>query len=184
MSELIAVIRKEDVKKLKSMKTVDIIDEMFMAMERDMVEEDENYVQPIPYAAVIDSKGRILIYERKGSEKRLHGKLSIGVGGHIKSGESVFNALVRELREEVGIEHKEISSIKYLGAYYNDKSGEKVDKVHVGLMFIVKLNVPLVEVVSKELEGKFRSEITPEEYERLELWSKALLEMVGEKHER
>lgn len=39
--------------------------------------------QILGYFQITDSKGRILTYRRKGKEKGLLGKLSIGVGGHV-----------------------------------------------------------------------------------------------------
>src|SRR5690606_104411 len=52
------------------------------------VEEDPTLLQPIPYVVVTRMAGenrQIFTYERLagGGERRLHGRLSIGVGGHM-----------------------------------------------------------------------------------------------------
>lgn len=65
-------------------------------MPRAEVEDDLSLLQIIPYSYVYGWKPEVLVYRRtkKGSESRLHGKLSIGVGGHINpednQGEQLF----------------------------------------------------------------------------------------------
>ena len=84
--------------------------------------------QVLPYFIIKDAKGRILSYNRKGKEKGLLGKNSIGVGGHIDLTDSlrpevldinepvalslahstdikeiIQSGLKRELKEEIGL---------------------------------------------------------------------------------
>src|SRR2546428_14013134 len=55
---------------------------------RASMEEDPSFKQIIPYV-IVRHRGRLFLVQRstEGGETRLHGKYSIGVGGHINRGE-------------------------------------------------------------------------------------------------
>ena len=91
-------------------------------VEREYAERTPALKQVIPYTVVRQETGEILLMRRlnKGGESRLHGKLSIGVGGHINPEDAVSdgdaNPLIggtwRELSEEIVIEGStELSAI-------------------------------------------------------------------------
>src|SRR5690606_15004388 len=69
------------------------------------VEEDATLLQPIPYVAVVRGGGEVFSYQRLSGagEHRLHGRLSIGVGGHMNR---LFDraSLASVVREEAGRE--------------------------------------------------------------------------------
>src|SRR2546422_11719117 len=72
------------------------------------VEEDPSFKQIIPYL-LVRHRGRLFLVQRstEGGETRLHGKYSIGVGGHINRGgvegaQDVLDAgMKREMEEEL-----------------------------------------------------------------------------------
>ena len=117
---------------------------------RNEAENDFTLKQIIPYAVIIGEKG-IFVMKRtkKQTEKRLHDKLSVGVGGHInrsdieeKAASSALNGeklirhgMKRELDEEVGITGE--YTIELLGCI-NDNSTE-VGQVHFGICYLVRL---------------------------------------------
>ena len=135
-------------------------------IERDDAEKDPNYLQIIPYLLVL-AEGKILVYERlnMGGESRLHGKKSIGVGGHIDEldipkgdiqtlpitsstahsylgtpWDAVVIGAYRELQEELNIEDtKEEICINFSNYTIFDPSDE-VGKVHLGIICTVDLN--------------------------------------------
>ncbi len=84
----------------------------FVAYEvkrRGDMEEDPSYKQLIGYALLKDSKTKeVLVYRRLtgGGEARLHGKASVGIGGHMNEevGKTIYEMLkvnaARELNEE------------------------------------------------------------------------------------
>jgi predicted NUDIX family phosphoesterase len=109
---------------------------------RSEMEVDESYKQLIPYCVLTvgDSEKKFFVYQRakKGGEKRLHDKYSIGVGGHINpvDGEpaSAYDqAFHRELAEEVSLSGNFGSKI--IGAIYDDS--EPVGRVHFGVVHLL-----------------------------------------------
>lgn len=55
-------------------------------------------------AFIEDSRGRILIPRRSQERKMFPGALDTSVGGHVLAGEDYLDALVRETREECGLD--------------------------------------------------------------------------------
>ncbi|MFD2617061.1 hypothetical protein [Terrilactibacillus laevilacticus] len=166
------------------------IESHYDVMRRGDAEDNPTYKQPIPYA-VIRRGDKLFAYKRLGGggEERLHGKISLGVGGHMNAlaGKSTFHELLsenlnRELHEELQFSKKCEMDIQTVG-FINDDS-EPVSQVHIGILLTI--NLPLdVEVRVKEteaLEGKW---MTLEElysknvYSRLEGWSSHALRAIG-----
>ncbi len=118
------------------------------------LESNPNYKQIIPYAVIINNK-KIFSFTRanKSYEKRLHGKLSIGVGGHIdledKSKDTIRSGLLRELNEELDVKIRKIRKIGYI----NDDSNS-VGKVHFGILFLVEADAKAKGY--EILNGRFR----------------------------
>jgi predicted NUDIX family phosphoesterase len=148
-------------------------------VDRPPAEEDPSLKQVIPYALVRCGR-RVLTLTRlaKQTEKRLHNKVSIGVGGHINPDGGldgiVERGLARELDEELEI--RAATAIRPVG-YINDDS-TPVGSVHFGLVFDVHAESEDIRVRETELmEGGFReaSELAPLA-ERMETWSRFLVE--------
>ena len=159
------------------------------------MEEDMSYLQPIPYT-VIKQGDKYFTYTRLegGGESRLHGKSSIGVGGHQNSVEYAWNFEhllavnnSRELEEEVFIRDENGEEIDYhydlakestiTGLMYNQDT--EVDSVHLGVLNII--SIPETWTVEPKetdtLEGKF---LTKEEIQELDLenWTKSALSVL------
>ena len=108
-------------------------------MRRGDAEVDSSHKQPIGYMLIVNPKSKkIFVYLRsgEGGENRLHGKWSLGVGGHIepfdiknKNINPIRKSQLRELKEEIEIIGN-ILGIKVLG-YVNDEE-DSVGKVHFG----------------------------------------------------
>jgi len=128
---------------------INVILENSEFINRTDAETDPSYKQIIPYC-IIRQNGKVLSYRRgvSGGENRLHGKLSIGVGGHINPVDTEFEdfpdlsfatiALIRELKEEIGVDLlTQSKSSKFVG-YINDETNE-AGQVHFGLAYVVDL---------------------------------------------
>ena len=79
-------------------------------VERRYTETDSSFKQIIPYCLVTCGDSVFLLRRtKKGGEARLHGRLSVGVGGHINPvdeevGDVVEAGAERELDEEIIVE--------------------------------------------------------------------------------
>lgn len=136
-------------------------------MPRSMAEVSLNYVQIIPYVTIFH-QGKILTYERgtDQGEKRLHGKRSVGIGGHINPvditdyqfNKLVYNCMMREIDEEIIISDGINLKSKFNGFIYDDSTD--VGRVHFGLSYFIDILEKDVSVTAKEksmLDTKFLS---------------------------
>ena len=162
-------------------------------VERARAEQTPAWKQAIPYCVVVDEE-RVLLMKRraKGGEARLHGKLSIGVGGHInpidgaddaRGEDLITRAARREIEEELEVRGEyELTLFGYL----NDDSNA-VGAVHLGLVFAANLSGTARIREEDVLEGHM---VTPGELreiqggvargESLETWSSLLVPHLDE----
>lgn len=150
---------------------------------RSTVEEDPTFKQLIPYAilqAEVDGVKKIFQYTRgKGQgEKRLHAKLSIGIGGHISREDADSNDLyrsgmMRELTEETIIEAPYEEQL--VGFIYDDTSA--VGRVHLGVVHLLTLQSPAARAREAELvdSGFEAIELIKSNIDRFEVWSQLCL---------
>jgi predicted NUDIX family phosphoesterase len=108
---------------------------------RAAVEDDPAQQQIIPYCVVRHSDGTFLLTQRlqRSTERRLHDRYSLGVGGHVNprdgaGGDAVLGGLAREWREEIVCPSPATAR---LVAVLNDDSSP-VSRVHLGLVFLVE----------------------------------------------
>lgn len=165
-------------------------------VERPAAEQDPSLKQPIPYCMLTCGSDVFVVRRRKkGTEDRLHGLYSIGLGGHVgpEDGEEgdpdlIARGLQRELCEELcGVER--LAPQAQLLGMLNDDSN-RVGEVHVGLVY--RLEVPTthqrvetepvgIREISK-LEGGFRRLVEFKDLwqnpGRFETWSVLVLEAV------
>ncbi len=121
--------------------------------ERAAAEADEGTLQLVPYGLVCDPAGKVWCYRRLGGgEKRLSGRASCGVGGHVEredgtGNDAAFHAmaqacLLREIHEEIAWPAGEspIQELRPLLWIYDGSS--PVGRVHLGLVFRVAWRAP------------------------------------------
>lgn len=159
------------------------IDRNFSAIRRGDAEEDPTLKQPIPYA-IIRRGDKLFGYRRLegGGEVRLHGKISLGVGGHMNDiplldsfKTLLLENLQREIEEEININTTEDYELSIVG-FINDDEDE-VGRVHIGVLIVIDVDNE-AEVTVKEtdqLEGMWftMNELLSEDiYGNLENWSK------------
>ena len=104
------------------------------------VENDPSFKQLVVYVVVTDGHNRVFVTHRKDGDERLVGKYSIGIGGHVRWGESFTEAMFRELEEEVGITPDDMTGIVRHG-YILDNSSD-VNSVHLGIVYMVDVQDP------------------------------------------
>jgi predicted NUDIX family phosphoesterase len=151
-------------------------------VERSVAEEDPFHKQLIPYVVVRDGE-RVFLMERTdaGGDRRLHGKASIGVGGHLNPVDQGEDALMAGLRREWEEELVADWSPDFrLVGLLNDDSNP-VGAVHLGVVFAVEADGRAVEVREHEkLTGAF---VAPDAvraaWDRLETWSQLVAGAIG-----
>lgn len=153
---------------------------------RPVLEETADFRQIIPYV-VLQYGSEIIRYTRTsaGGEARLHGRMSIGLGGHVDlsdvetSGEAINlirtlqNACDRELLEELG--EIEVESKEWVGLLVENDSA--VGRVHIGVIGLWRLR-SLPTALAEDAIGEVSSiSITSvnADVARLETWSAMLL---------
>jgi predicted NUDIX family phosphoesterase len=160
-------------------------------VERAYAERTPSFKQVIPYSIIV-CDGRVLLFQRlaTGGEKRLHGKLSIGIGGHINpedlDGASdaqrspIAAGTRREIAEELDV--RGTYEVRCVGLLNDDSN--PVGAVHVGVVQVVYVSGSVEIRERDQLEGRL---ITCEELKSLhddganfETWSKLLVPRLDE----
>lgn len=144
-------------------------------LDRPLAEDDPSFKQLIPYVIVRDGDAVFLMHRTDaGGDPRLHGKASIGVGGHLNpvdEGEDALMAgLRREWSEELVAEWE--PEFRLLGLLNDDSN--PVGSVHLGVVFEVDAAGRRVDVREHDkLTGDFAdADMLAASWDRLETWSR------------
>jgi len=71
---------------------------------RTLCHGNPNLLHPVVHVHVFNSKGQLWLQKRAKTKKIQPGKWDTSVGGHVASGERIEQALLREVKEEMGID--------------------------------------------------------------------------------
>lgn len=145
------------------------------------IENDFSLKQIIPYVLVFNENDEILIYQRHGTEERLHNLWSLGIGGHVNSEDgnaSDFTATLiygmkRECKEELGVE---INDFSLLGIINEEKT--EVGHAHIGIVFKTKVSSHLP--ASDELKNWRFTNTDRLSNLKFELWSSLAMRLILE----
>jgi predicted NUDIX family phosphoesterase len=170
-------IRKADAAALSELRTA--VAAHGRHLDRSRAENDPTHKQLIPYVVVRDGE-RVFLMQRTvaGGDRRLHGKASIGVGGHldpVDAGEDPLMAgLRREWAEELDADWE--PDFQLIG-FLNDDSNP-VGAVHLGVVFTVEAAGRRVDVREHDkLTGAFAgADEVAAAWDRLETWSRLVAE--------
>lgn len=188
--EQVLVVKREKIEKFIAGKNglitenvpelLEIIRNEHEYMPRAEAEGQPAFKQIIPYV-ILRQGDKIFVTRRlnKGGEARLHGKISIGVGGHInpvdEQGDMLMKGLWREIHEEVELHsHGELCSCGFI----NDDSNS-VGSVHLGACFTLETEGKVSVKETEKLEGLWMT--LPElkaSYDYMETWTQIALEVL------
>ncbi len=108
---------------------------------RQDIEQDESWLQLIPYLIIRDDQDRLWCYQRTGGDRRLTGAAGCGVGGHVERIDTadslpatVCNCIHREAAEELG--NCIIETPHPLAWLYENHS--VIGRVHIGLIHLTR----------------------------------------------
>jgi predicted NUDIX family phosphoesterase len=151
-------------------------------LDRPLAEEDPTHKQLIPYVLLRDGERLFLMHRTDaGGDARLHGKASIGVGGHLNPVDDGDDALMAGLRREWAEELEADWEPEFeLIGLLNDDSNP-VGAVHLGVVFAVEAAGRRVDVREHEkLVGAFAGvDAVRASWPRLETWSQLVAEALG-----
>ena len=154
-------------------------------LRRSELEEDPSFKQIISYA-IISNKDSFYLFRRTSgqTEKRLHNKFSLGVGGHMNPDDSMkskeqylIDELKRELFEEVKLLNGcLIEDIEFIG-FINDDT-IPVGSVHIGLLYNIHVSNKEVYInESDKMTADWKDKSNLDEfYGGMETWSKIAYE--------
>ena len=149
---------------------------------RPEMETDPAYKEIIPYVLVTRGAEAFVMQRlKKGGEQRLHGLLSLGVGGHINpvdeaEGSALTAGLRREVDEEVALERA--VSLTPLGVINNDR--DEVGRVHLGFLFRLEAEGAVTVRETEKLSGSFMPiAALPALRDKMEGWSQIALEVLA-----
>ena len=158
--------------------------------DRNEAEKDPTTKQVIPYIIFAADDDTYLVYQRTGSEERLAGGYSMGIGGHINEldaggewkAEMIWACMKRELEEELDLSDLSVDDLtkraSLKGILYDDENA--VGRVHLGVVYEITVKSEDKAKFSMCSEGKNLSWLSGEALnalgDELENWSQIVLE--------
>jgi predicted NUDIX family phosphoesterase len=151
-------------------------------LDRARAEQDPGFKQLIPYVVIRDAD-RVFLMQRTdaGGDPRLHGRASIGVGGHLNPVDEGEDALLTGLRREWAEELvTDWEPAFELVGLLNDDSNP-VGAVHLGVVFSVDAAGRGADVRERDkLVGGFADDAAVSAArERMETWSLLVADALG-----
>lgn len=150
---------------------------------RAAAETDATKKQLIPYVLLLDSEGRVLVYRRNGSEKRLSQKFSAGIGGHVNDGDDSGNLLdtllkgaCREIQEEICLTVLP-KQLKMIGMINEEVT--EVGHSHTGVVFSLDVDGKCMNFDKEIAEPEW---LNPKDvpFENAELWTALAIKLLNE----
>lgn len=134
--------------------TVDVLDEFGRftgKVEKLSVCHSQGLWHRAVFGLIVNESGDILLQQRSEKKKLWPGKWDITVGGHVQSGELGKDAIIRETKEELGlnITEKEINFLVSSTSRYNNNG---YINNHYDECFIIKKDVNINELKLQESE--------------------------------
>ncbi|CAN5198546.1 hypothetical protein BH23CHL9_BH23CHL9_04020 [soil metagenome] len=151
-------------------------------LDRLAAEEHRGFKQLIPYVVVRDGESVFLMHRTDaGGDARLHGRASIGVGGHLNPVDEGKDALMAGLRREWSeeLEADWEPEFELLGLLNDDSN--PVGAVHLGVVFTVQAaGRPVAVREHDKLTGAFAgADALAASWDRLETWSELVAIELG-----
>ena len=110
---------------------------------RATVEDDDTWLQIIPYVVLRDRQNQVWAYARHGGDERLRGRRSVGIGGHIERIDqqatlldTVVACARRELIEELVRPEDVVLDPQPCGWIHERETA--IGRVHLGLVLVAR----------------------------------------------
>lgn len=99
---------------------------------------------------IVNSKNEVLIQQRSGNKKLWPNKWDITAGGHALAGEFGYEAVIREAKEEIGIDIN-VNDLIFIGCTISHNEQEGIINNHFNEFYIVKKDLN-IEDINLQLE--------------------------------
>lgn len=162
-------------------------------LPRHEAENNPAFKQWIPYILLQNARGELAAYPRQGTEARLHGLWSLGLGGHINPTDGAApgaaqsapwrDLLWNGMRRELGEEYPGAATAgttRFLGLIHESRSA--VGRVHIGAVFLHEITgdpgAPGAELAG--LQWVSAGDVGGIQWplERFELWSQLAVQLL------
>lgn len=147
---------------------------------RCIMETDPRYKQIIPYL-VFTHEGSYFLMQRcvQATEQRLKGKMTLGIGGHIRQedmhGSTFFDWAIREFHEEV--DYQGSLNIEPLCMLNEDST--PVGQVHMGFVMLLTGNSSAITIKSELQSGHLATlQECIDQQENMETWSQLVTQVL------
>lgn len=100
---------------------------------------------------VVNSKGQVLLQKRSAKKKMWPNMWDITAGGHVDSGEFGFESIIREIKEELGIDIDK-KDITFIGSSLSSNKKGDVINNHLNEYYIVSKDVDETKLILQEDE--------------------------------
>lgn len=103
------------------------------------------------YGFIIDKNSNVLLQKRSQSKKLWPNKWDVTVGGHVEAGEFGRQTIIRECKEELGIDVKE-SEIKYIVSSTSIHSKNDIINKHYDECYLIMKDIDISELTLQSQE--------------------------------
>ena len=94
---------------------------------------------------IINSKNEVLIQQRSNNKKLWPNKWDITAGGHVDAGEFGFQAVIREAKEEIGIDINE-NDLLFIGSTISHNEEGDIINNHFNEFYIVQKDININDI--------------------------------------
>lgn len=100
---------------------------------------------------IINSKNQVLLQKRSANKRMWPNLWDITAGGHVLAGEFGFQSIIREIKEEIGIDINS-NDITFIGASTSQNIKNEIKNKHFNEYYIVNKDIDVSDLVLQEEE--------------------------------
>lgn len=100
---------------------------------------------------IINSKNQVLLQKRSKKQKMWPDMWDLSSGGHVDAGELGFQAIMREVKEELGIQVNK-NEITFIGAAFSTNLKENIINKHINEYYIINKEIDEKKLTLQEDE--------------------------------
>lgn len=124
--------------------------EIIGAIDKDVAHKEGRLHKAI-HLWIINDDGEVLLQKRCEDKKLYPNTWDVSVGGHVSTNEDSITALVREAKEELGID-LDLGNVEYFGTIHERLKYNDIDSNELVDVFIAKQNINKEEIILQKDE--------------------------------